>query len=339
MVWPLAINPGGTVSIATHTTMDAAGEYGAIIICATEAMTISHVGFRVNTAIGSPTADIRIETVDPATGLPTGTLWDTNTNVVSGTLTSTTFHLEALTASASINTGEIFAVVMAYASGTSIIQGRLGNVGIQAGLPYAVLHAGSAVKTPQTNYHVDLALGSSSTAFYNVRGIIPVQTVTNVQFADSDDDRRGLRFKVPFKCSCSGIQNYFGTAVGDFTAALYADAGGLLASTTFEGDATAAASSGGPFLPFSAVELAANTWYRAVIVPTSGTNTQVTTLTMPSADYSEAMPWGTNAHYTTYTLAGGWVDTATTAYPLISILIDKLDDGAGGAAGGSFTFS
>ena len=99
----------GRPSIATRTTMDASGDYDAIVLAAREAMTISHVGFRTGAVAGSPTADVRIETV-AATGLPSGTLWATNTNIVTGALSGSTYALHALTASASITACQMFDV-------------------------------------------------------------------------------------------------------------------------------------------------------------------------------------------------------------------------------------
>jgi hypothetical protein len=68
-----------------------------------------HVGFRAGTAAGSPTIEVRIETLD-ASGLPSGTLWATNTNGTTGTVSSNTYVLWALTASASIAKGQMFCV-------------------------------------------------------------------------------------------------------------------------------------------------------------------------------------------------------------------------------------
>jgi hypothetical protein len=94
--------PGGAVtyfagapSLGALDTFDAAGEYGAMILQAQEDMTISHVGFRTAGATGSPTADVRIETL-ASTGFPSGTLWATNTNIVTGTLSANTVYYKGI---------------------------------------------------------------------------------------------------------------------------------------------------------------------------------------------------------------------------------------------------
>jgi hypothetical protein len=84
----------------------------------------------------------------------------------------------------------------------------------------------------------------------------------------------------------------------------------------------------------AAATLTAGTAYRAVIEPTSATNCNITTATLPSADYRGAWPHGLNSVYCTYTTGGGaWDDTATTLLPFMDIIIDQLDDGAGSGGG------
>lgn len=317
---------------STIATVDAAGEYVAFIFCAREAMTISHVGFRPGLASGSPTIDVRIEDVDPATGLPTGTLWATNTNIVTGAVASNNWFLAAqLTASASIAKGQIVCVKLAYNSGTSLQLHRLGNHDSSiTNLPYEVLNTGTPTKGVLAG-SIGLALGSSSTSFYQVPGIIPYSIVTNSAFNNTNGARRGLKFTIPFSCRCVGLRFWNSTSVGDFNAVIFDDAGTPAefgsSSTAFEGDRGAA--SGSAFLECyfdNAVNLVAGTTYRAVLEPTSTTNITLSVVTLPSVDYRGATPSGTDAHYTTYA-SSAWSDVETDEFPLMDLLIDQIDDG------------
>src|SRR5580765_13275 len=121
--WPQRFQTASSPGLNNIATLTAAGHYVCYISIAQEDMVISHVGFRVGTCTGSPTADCRIETV-ATTGLPSGTLWATNTNIVTGTLSTDTNVLNALTAAATITKGQVFAVKIAYNSGTSFIPMR-----------------------------------------------------------------------------------------------------------------------------------------------------------------------------------------------------------------------
>lgn len=341
-VFSFPVPARGTATPAVGTTaaitLDAAGEYTAVIFMARQAMTISHVGFHVTTATGSPTADVRIETV-AADGMPSGTLWAANTNLVTGAL-STGWGLHALTASASVTAGQMVCVKVLYNSGTTLALSRVNNLvwGGSEGNPYAVLNTGTPTKTALLSYCLLMAIGSSATSFYGLRSVImPGSAITNTAYANATGERRGVRFQVPFPCRCCGMLDWNSASVGDFDISLYDDAGTLLESAAVDGDHAVNTSVGTQNLFFDTpVTLAANTWYRAVKTPTSATNDTISVLTLPSADYMGGFGWGNGkAHYTTFTTAGGWVDSATDQIPLfMRPLMDQLDDGAGGGTTG-----
>lgn len=330
--WPTPIYSQG--SLSNRETIDAAGEYTAFIGCASENMTISHVGFLPGTVVGSGAAEIRIETVNAADGFPSGTLWNSptnTTNVTTGALTSNTWGLFALTASASITVGQVYAVKILYNAGTSFITRETGAFEMGTSLPYRAFNTGTPTIAALTGM-LAIALGSSSTTFYNVPGIFPsTNTVATNTFNNTNSAARGLKFQVPFKCRCIGIWMHGHTSVGDHNMMIQDDSGNELSSssTTFEGDQSA--SSGGAGVKYyffdNTVTLSPATNYRAVIQPNSATNTQIYTVTIPSADYRSATEWGSNSLYCTFTSGGGWVDTATDQIPLMGIIIDQLDDG------------
>lgn len=327
ILYPGMWTNSGLLTISNGATLDAAGEYLAIVFQAHQAMTISHVGFRTATVAGSPTADVRVETVG-ADGTPSGTLWATDTNIVTATLVSNTFALHALTASASVTKGEFVAIKVAYESGTSAQIAQLGN-----GWPawstasYRVVNTGTPTKA-YLNALTTYAVGSSTSSFYSIGHAMPLTAETDTNFnSGSGTIRYGVRFQVPFKCRFRGLSFVNGTS-GDFEVNLYSDAGAELASTAVDGDFGAF---GAPFLVDDDVELAANTWYRAVIEATTVTDVEVQTVTLPSADYISATPWGANAHLTTWN-GSAWDDTNTDILPLMNLALDQIDDGAGGGA-------
>lgn len=332
--WPglTGAQTSSTPAFATATTLDASGEYVCNVFAAREAMTISHVGWMTNTVSGSPTADTRIETVG-TDGIPTGTLWATNTNIISGTLSATTFTLHALTAAASIARGQIFAVKALYNSGTNfLVRGSINNVAIKnSSMPYRITNTGTPTKTTLHTTFSPWALGSSTTQFYALDKVLPLTALTSSAFSNSvAGAKRGMRFQVPFPCRCAGLSWLNSTSVGDYNAILYNDAGTELSSssTAFEGDQSAADTGGAAIAFFdNAVTLNPNTWYRAVVEPSSATNITVGFATLPSAAYRTAWPGNTSHHYTTFTTAGGWVDSATDQVPWMDILIDQIERG------------
>lgn len=314
-------------------TVSAAGHYLAYVFSAKENMTISHVGFRAGTATGSPTVEVRIETVD-ATGFPSGTLWAANTNGTTGTITSNTNVLQALTASASITMGQIFCVMLKYATGTSQVFTECSVVAAPnpSVLPYQVLNTGTPTKGSFTAKSAAIALGSSSTTFYYVPGTVPISSASTSTFNNTNSAKRGLKFTPPFNCRAIGVQWMNNTAVGDCNVGLYTgDASGTelsSSSTAFDGDHMSTAATGTPAVYFdNPVTLTAGTAYRVAIEPTTATNQNVTFVTLPSSDYFGATPGGANCVYTTLA-SGTWTDS-TTQFPVMNVIIDQVDNGAG----------
>ena len=318
----------GVASPALLRTLDAAGEYQAWVYCAREDMVVSHVYWRCNAATGSPTADTRIETV-ATDGTPSGTLWATDTNIVSGTLTVGSI-LNALTASATISRGQMFAVKVVYNSGTSFEVARAANWRSSLGaVPYDVTNVTGSVVKSSFSHGANLALGSSATSFYPLEIAMPYTASGGGTFNNTNSAARAMRFQLPFPCRAVGSAVPSYSSAGDFSIVLYDDAGAELSSssTAFDGDARVADS---PMMLFfdSPVTLAKATWYRLAMVPASATNCDFRTFTLPSADYRSATFGGTNHHYATRA-SGTWTDTATNQVPLIDLLIDQLDDGSG----------
>lgn len=337
IAWPGILgNVNGGPSLSNSATLSASGHYMAYAFVAKEDMTVSHVGFRAGTVANAPTIDVRIETLDPTTGLPSGTLWATNTNATSGVISSNTNPLVALTDPATITRGQVFCVKIVWggvATSTIVIQ-HLASVTtlFNSCLPYQITNTGSPSKSFLNSLSLLIALGSSSTTFYQVPGTIPLSAYSGGTFNNTNSAKRGLKFTPPMNCRAIGIRWYNSSAVGDFNAGLYTgDASGTelsSSSTAFEGDNTAASANGALSVFFdSPVSLTAGTAYRVAIEPSSSTNCNVSVYTLPTSDYFGAMPSGATAVYSSL-VSGTWTDS-TTQIPLMDVLIDQVDNGAG----------
>jgi hypothetical protein len=337
IVWPGilgAVSNGPSAGSANSQT--AAGHYAAYAFVAREDMVVSHVAFRCNAASGSPTIDVRIETLDPATGLPNG-LWATNTNLSGVSVASTTNYISTLTAAATITKGQTFCVKFAYVSGTSFGLGVVSGVvsPTTSALPYQILNTGSPAKAILAVQPV-IGFGSSSTAFYQVPGVIPITVYAAGAFNNTSSAKRGILFTPPMDCRIIGVRWFNGGATGDYNAVvLTGDASGTelsSSSTAFEGNNNSENFTSAMTVYFdNPVTADAGTAYRVVIEPSSATNVNVSTYTLPSADYFSATPAKSTAVYTAY--AGSWTDS-TTQLPLMDIIIDQVDDGTGTGGGG-----
>lgn len=335
--WPglTGHSPGGG-SIANTATVDAAGEYVAYAFSAREDMVVSHVGFRAGTATGSPTCTVSIEGAD-ATGLPDGAATFGGSAGTTATISSNTWVLTALGGAATIPKGSIFFVKIAYASGTSQVIQHLGTwvLPIVSALPYRVINTGTPTKSVLSDNTPMVALGSSSTAFYQIPGAIPLNAVTAGGFNNTNSAKRGLRFVPPMNCRAVGIRWYNTNSTGNYNIVLFNDAGTELSSssTAVDGDHNAAGTFGHISAFFdNTVTLTAGTAYRIAVEPSSATNVNVSTMTLPSSDYFSATPAGGTAVYATFDTAT-WTDS-TTQLPVMDLIIDQVDDGAGSGGGG-----
>lgn len=338
--WPGMTIAAAIPALGTWATLDAAGEYIAFLACASEDMVVSHVAFRTGVVANSPTAVVSIQTVS-ATGVPSGTAYNGDTaKVTTGTLTSNTTTLVTLDATATIAKGTIYAVVITivWTAAESIIVQRLQSSGnfVLSSLPYQVTNVtGSAVQAAFSGPPI-LALGSSSTAFYPLFSCAPgFVSVSSSGYSNTDNAERGMRFQVPFKCRCAGLTFTPNTSKGDFNAILRSDAGAELgsSSTAFDGDSQMGGTQAVRVFFDSPVILEPATWYRATVQPSSATATAMTSAVLDSADYRSGWASGVNCHYTTFTTAGSWVDSATGTLAWMDILIDQLDDGASAGGG------
>ena len=291
--------------------------------------TIDGILWRSGAAVGSPTLDVRLETV--GTQSPSGTLFGANTNVVTGTVASNTDYESTPTAGASVTQGDFLSMVWAHNSGTSIqialaslaassMQLNLpqistaGTYSLIAGrLPYAALRFSDGTYCPIAAGGVAYGIGSTISAYTT--------------------GERGVRFRLPYTARVSGFWASFDPDV-DCTVNLYADAtapGGtairsLSIATNRFIQKNAVVSQ---FNFSSSVTLAADTWYRLVGVPSGSPGIRFVINTIPSASYAAAVA---TDHFLTESSGASWVDT-TTVLPQIGVVIDGLDNGAGGGGG------
>lgn len=328
-----------TIAFANGGSLTAAGHYSSFIFRAREAMAISHVYLRLGAVSGSPTAVISIESVDPATGLPSGTVLGPTANgkVTTGTLT-TTGTVHALAETVNVAAGDYVCVKVAYNSGTSLALQTVpfARVG-QGSLPYVVGNTGTPTKGAQLNSSSNIALGSSSTTFYRVQGLLPAQgasvtgSVSNATF-----DALGMRFKLPFKARCCGLITTINSSTyGEFKYGIYSDAGSEVdnsETTGFDKDMMGLQANG-PHLRLdldSPATLFPDTWYRAALWPTSATTFVLQAYGAPDANIKAIQPGGANWHYTRKAIGGAWDDSFVNDSLVMNLLIDQLDDGVGG---------
>lgn len=316
---------------------------------------ISKIHFRVGTVTSAPNVDVRVETVDVATGQParpSGTLWAANTNAVITIGASNTWQTATLTAAASLSLGSLFAINIVYSSGTAnfLINRCAANAAGTGSWPMCLQDTGAGTWT-QLASNLCMIIEFSSGGVMYVPGVSPVDSGSGIGGfnSGSSPDEYALQFRVPFKCRAIGM--YFVSSniasSANFTASLWP------ASSTVDGDALAQVALAdqsvinttqeGPMYLFfgSAVTLLPGTTYYVGVRADDATNSidfyqQVAPGGITNAMRGFPIPTDGNTFRASRTWtagsAGAWTN-ATTTLPLMGLIIDQLDDGAGGGGG------
>ena len=310
--------------------MSASGHKVGIVFHAPKTGVIDRIRFRTATVSGTSSLDVRLETV--ASGRPSGTLWGTTTNASQSVAASTNYET-TLTASATVNQGDLIALVFAYSAGTTIQVVTASAAGLLAeqfpalyqdtGSGYAVLASRVA------NFALRYNDGSYATG--------PGCYWATVAAASStySSGEQGIRFRLPYTARVGGLWHTYDPDTA-LTFNLYADStspgGTTLATRTQQANEFEAAAAQIALCKFtSSVTLPANTWYR-LVASVSAASTSFRYIDVPAAAELAATVAGAD-FYQTVSAGASWTDT-TTRQPQMGLVIDGLDDGAGGGSSG-----
>jgi hypothetical protein len=313
-------------SILLNTSSDRAGSVFRI----PKAGNVRKIGFATRTVTTGATVDVRLETVDLATGTPSGTLWGTNTNgsQVINSSDDNVWLTTTLTADAAVSMGDLIAL--------SINNAGSGNWNLAASADWADargvynLRFTSSAWTKQASQAPILALEYDDGSYFPIEGVFPYVALTHTSFGStSSPDERGLRFKFPFPVRVRGCWAYIDPD-NDFRIKLYdTDGSSTLINILIDKDALG--SNAEAFFAFtftSIVELQRDNYYRLSVVPESATTMELGGVTVNSLALMDALKSGPNFHLTTRTDAGSWSET-TTQRPYMGVILDAFDDGVG----------
>lgn len=334
---PIGVDNAPTFTNAA--TIDAASEKGGFVFRITKAGNVAKILWGVRTVTTGATVDVRLETVDATTGLPSGTLWATNTNasqVVNSTDDDVQF-VTTLTATATVAVGDWVAVVISNPAAS------FGNMLIRAfqdeamDSAYCCQYVSSWAKNDVGAPVVGLEYDDGSYPMHE--GCWPLSNAaTLTTYSNSSTpDVRGLYFSLPFP---TRVRGWWANIDLDGTADIkLIDSDGVTALQTvsLDPDIRVNAVSGLHSGWFGSTStLTKDTVYRLVVEPTS-----TTAIGLNEMDVSAVAVWGgihcgatfyhTSAKDPTGT--GSWTNT-TTKRPWMGLIIDGFDDGvsAGGLA-------
>lgn len=333
----LPANLSGAPDITGAVTyqMNAANEQCGCVVQIPVACNVRYVSFFIDTVTSAPSDnhEFRLETVDAATGLSTGTLIGTNTN---GTilLNTTGWKTVTLTADAVLTAGQYLAMIVK-APAANFGDIRLGSFSDdQVLFPYALaapsagsVQTGSLLAALETDTNVVLPLD-----------LFPISSITGRAINTGTAVKRGaIRFRLPVPARVSGW-HLWADLDGDFDVVFY-DSDGVTATTlyTFDKDRRGSTGPNAQRIKFTTPKtLLANTWYRVAIVPSSATSVTFYTMDVNAAKYLQARPGGEDIHYSTAggvpSAEGDWTQV-TTSRIFASLFFDQMDNGVGSGGG------
>lgn len=293
---PIALDNSGTLSFSTN-TMNVNGEYAGVVFIPHKNVTVRKIIFKVDSVASFVgTAVARVEQVG-TNGQPDGTEVGAGAEF---TPAAGWFRV-TLAADAPLTAGTPYFIgtkITAYTSG-SFVQ-RTGSSCFFngfGGLPYTVFGTTPGKDDDPATIGIELADGTK----YQGLGFLPVDAVAwQAWRGDSIPDRRGLRFKFPFRCKIIGVWVH-GQQARDQNVHLYGSDGVTKLQETFYEDGYHATSGAEwHFYGFNEHTLEANAYYRVVFEPTTtgGPDNVLARASFDQAGDMDCWPGGQDFHWT-----------------------------------------
>jgi len=341
-------------------TLDAVEEHIAFVIKVPKTGTLKKIGWRVN-ASTSPvghTVRVSLETVADTIGVPVATTRAGATLYAAGAeseeinnpAAGARFDAINGTTGISVTKGDLMAVVIRCTGATS---GSIGVAWSQYSAGMALL---GAVSVPYTYTYINSTalLGYYPALTLEYDGEFVITSYTSPVYSTplaaqswsstSNPDRRGLKFRLPYKCTARGCIVFCDTDV-DVDVLLYdADEYTIMSGfpITLTANKRKADGMNSLFIEFpTEPTFEADAFYRLVLLPKAASPNIAIYVITPADDGSllgmNAFSEGLNVAYTTFngtpTLEShSWTDDATKRVSNFALNINKID--IGGSGGG-----
>lgn len=343
-VWIPQSYDNHTIGASTF-VLDATGEYAALVFIAPKTGNIDRFDFHVGAVGNSPDNGLRasLQTVDGATGLPTGTLLGATNNaaVTYAHSVTTGWKNTDFAEVAAVTRGQVIAAVIdipSFTASDNITISRWPTNTILV-FPYGISAAGTKGTSDLPVITIHYTDGYACLAGANHPGPI-TRALAIYNSGTAGADEVGLKFSVPFPCTLDKVSMVMAVAAGaNFEVLVYdSDGTSVLSTTTIDGDVVASTSLGvANFVLTTPVSIVANTGYRVTVRPTTANNVTLEYYTFQSLDLMDAMEGGSSMCLTSQINQGGvWTDhnSGTFGRPALSLHLTAFDDGVSGGGGG-----
>ncbi len=333
-------------AVATSAIMDATGERYAYIQQIRVAGNIAKIHAYAAAVSAADDVKVSLQTVDMATGLPSGTVWATKTgNKAYGvtTVSAAGWQTFTFTEAAAVVAGDYVAIVIEW---NSYVSGNMRfylNKDVLFGVWYMPYTLSDNTASPGTwaksSVYDTLAVNIEydDGKAYNNGVQLAMSAISGTSISSSTTpDEVGNYFQVPIKMRAYGFWFY-----GDFdnavTFSLLNASGTTLANAVYDPDVRGAASYAMHNLyfdsdPASTYTLETGTWYRIIMTP-GASAVAYYEIKVQSNAMMGGLDGGINFYKTSRVDGGAWSET-TTSRILLGLLVDQFDIGGSGGGGG-----
>ena len=326
-LWPSLFWITSTASAGVG--LDASGEKVGHVFYVEKAGNVRKIHFRTVTVNTGDTIKASLQNVDTSTGFPDETVDQSGTVVVASS-DDNTWKSVTLGADRTVAEGDLLSVVFefdSYVAGNMFICNAITDSKMGLGLGY-VCHktGGSWAKVSSRKPMVVLEYDDGTVG--EILGAFAGFTETPSYSTSTDPKEIGLRFRLPFDTKLEGIQ-FHGRLSGNVLAAFYDDTPSEVATTvTYDADLTRSTSTDYTWMLLFATSqtIAANTWYRVTLRPTTTTSFRIGTQTFSAAAHRGQVVGGLDFEWTEKSAADVW-STSQLKRAAISLILDTLEYG------------
>jgi len=310
--------------------IDAAGEKVAFIFRAGKTGTIDRVGFATRAVTSSQPLRVRLETVSPTTGNPTGTLIAAGASGTIATPAANNFYEVTLDTPPSVTINNYIAVVIDFPESAGNLQIAGWDTGTSTGdiaqLPYCD-HFFSAAWTKQKFIPICSIRYNDTT--YPFNGMLPLKNQSEIGInTGSTPDEVGIKFQLPVTTKIKGLWLYIYLRE-PLTLKIYNESDVLLDSVAYDPDITSDISAGWNIWLFnSSITLEKNKVYRITVLPTTANDVFVQYIEVNINDMLEQFTANKNFIQTTRTDGGAWSDS-NIRRPYWGLILDAIDSNGG----------
>lgn len=343
---PIRTGSNGVAFITTNGLIDAAAEKFAFIFDYPKDGTIDTIEFSLGAVTQAPGNGLKVslQDVSASTGDPDGVV--DQFRVVTAGLTPGAWVAPGLITSDGTD-GGVKRTVTKGLQGAAVGEFASFSAGDSLSLSTINSSADSFHQRPYPDYFTaawakssaaisSVALKYSDGSYAHIPGFVAYKAINTRTFGSgSSPNERALYFKspVPLRVGGAWVRIAVTSAAADFTITLY-DSDGVTPLATATVDASLLVTTvgrNGVFRFASDVTLAANTFYRLAIKPTTATTIAITDFDVNTAAIMDAHECGQSMYASSRTGAGAWTEVTTTR-PHMGLLVTGNDDGATPAA-------